>query len=174
MAKLFSEDLELEFLLCGCYDYHPIQIEFKVTLKWKGIPILNENAMKRGTDYWNKGAVGGIVGEEIDNFTLIKDLEEALNNKTTKIWESWPDPDMCISIYPETLFPYLNEKDEEYNTIIISPDTYQLKDCSAYNGYEGISFVLTPDNTNLQNFINDLKKEYSDLLIKKEKIKGKK
>jgi hypothetical protein len=163
MAKLLSEDLELEFLFCGCYDYHPIQIEFKITLKWKGIPILNERAMKRGTDYWNKGAVGGIIAEEIDNFTLIRDLEEAFNNKTTKIWESWPDPDMCISIYPERYFPYLNDKDDEYNTIIISPDTYQFKDCDAYNGYEGISFIMTPTNDELQKFINDLKVELDQI-----------
>ena len=174
MAKLFSEDLELDFTFFGYYDYQPKEFDFKVTLKWKGIPLLNEKAMKRWSEYWNKGAEGGIVAEEMDNFTLITDLENALKDKTPTIWETWPDPDMCISIYPERCFPYLNEINTDYNTIIISPDIYQFKDTDAYCGYEGVSFILTPNNTNLQNFINDLKKEYSDLLSKKEKTKGKK
>ena len=47
MAKLISEDLELDFTFLEYHDYQPKEFDFKVTLKWKGIPLLNEKAMKR-------------------------------------------------------------------------------------------------------------------------------
>lgn len=164
MAKIISDDLELEFKFLGCYDYQPVEFEFKVTLLWKGVPILNENVMKRRSTYWEKGKEGGIIAEEMDNFTLITDLEDSIKSKTVKIWESWPDPDMCISIYPERCFPYLNEINNDYYTIIVSPDMYQFKESDAYGGYEGVSFIMTPEKKEFQNFINELKKEYHELI----------
>ena len=163
MAKLVSEDLELEFIFIGCYDFDPVEYEFKVTLKWKNLPILNEKAMKRETDYWEKGKEGGIIAEETDNFTLISDLENAIETKSPQIWEAWPDPDMCISIYPERCFPYLNEVNSEYYTIIISPDAYQFKDCDAYCGYEGVSFIMTPKVNDFKKLIDDLKFEFNEV-----------
>jgi hypothetical protein len=169
MAKLKSEDLdlELEFEFLSYEDYSPVEYTFKCTLCWNGIPVLNERTMKRGTSYWDKGKEGGIVGSEMVGFTLIKDMEDALKTKSVRIWEAWPDPDMCVSIYPGRFFPYLDEEDSEYNTIIISPDTYQFKGNDCYSGYEGVSFVMTPSTQELKEFINDLKMELEDIKGKK-------
>ena len=169
MAKLISEDLELEFLFTGCYDYNPIEYDFKVTLKWKGVPLLNEKAMKRGTSYWDTGIEGGIIAEEMDNFTLISDFEKSMETKTPQIWEAWPDPDMCISIYPERCFPYLDKIDSEYCTIIVSPDIYQFNDCDAYCGYEGVSFIMTPNINDFKKFIEELKIEFNEIIKNKKK-----
>jgi len=167
LAKLISNDLILEFNFLGCYDYQPVEFEFKVSLFWKGIPLLNEKAMKRWSTYWRKGKEGGLVAEEMDNFTLIDDLEKAIETNTLQVWESWPDPDMCISIYPNRCFPYLDEEDPEYNTIIVSPDMYQFKESDAYGGYEGVSFIMTPDKDAFLKFVNELKDEYKKIIAGK-------
>lgn len=66
---------------------------------------------------------------------MITDLEDSIKSKTVKIWESWPDPDM-----------------------------YQFKESDAYGGYEVVSFIMTPEKKEFQNFINELKKEYHELI----------
>ena len=167
MAKLKSEELELEFEFLSYEDYSPVEYTFKCTLRWKGIPLLTERAMKRGTSYWDKGKEGGIVGSEMVGFTLINDLENALKTKSVKIWEAWPDPNMCVSIYPARCFPNLDEETSEYNTIIVSPTTYQFEGNECYSGYEGVSFVMTPKTQELKDFIEDLKRELEDIKGKK-------
>ncbi len=74
---------------------------------------------------------------------------------------------MCVSIYPARCFPNLDEEDSEYNTIIVSPNTYQFEECDCYHGYEGVSFVMTPTTQELKDFINALKRELEDIKRKK-------
>ena len=163
MAKLKSENLELEFKLLECHKYDLMEYDFRCTLTWKGIPVLNDKAFKRSSSYWKKGSDGGIIGEEMDSFSLITELEEAVKTKEMRIWESWPDPDMCVAIYPNRCFPDLITPDQEYHTIIFSPDVYQFRDMDCYSGYEGVSFVMTPTEEMLIQFINDLKKELLEI-----------
>ena len=110
-------------------------------------------------EFWDKGAGGGLIGSEMDAFTLPDDLEKALSTGEPQFWESWPDPDVCVSVFPNADFPRLNERAEGRSTIIISPDSYQFKDNDAYSGNEGVSFVLTPTNLELKKFIADLREE---------------
>lgn len=162
MAKLISDKLELEFKLSHIkydFDYY----ELKCTCTWQGVSVLNEAVMKRYGDYWKKGSVGGIIAEELDKFSLLKDFDSAINNKEIRIWKSWPDPDMCISIYPDCRFPYLNKKDVDYYTIIVSPDSYQFKDCDCYNGFEGVAFVMIQTLEQVQEFVKQLEEEYNAL-----------
>lgn len=168
MAKLISDELELEFRFLGHYKYDFDIFEFKCTCTWNGVPILNEAVMKRKGSYWKKGETGGLVAEEQENFTLIEDFEAALNNKEVRIWESWPDPDMCISIYPDCCFPCLNKKLEGYYSIIVSPDSYQFKDSECYGGFEGVSFVMIQTTEQIQEFVCQLKKEFIVFGNKKE------
>lgn len=161
MAKMISDNLELEFKLLGHNEYDSYQL--KCTCTWQGKPILNEAVMKRSGSYWSKGAVGGIMAEEMEHFSLIEDFKAALEKKEVRIWEAFPDPDICISIYPDCCFPYLNEKDENYFSIIVSPDSYQFKDSSYYSGYEGVSFVMIQTIDQMYEFVQQLKDEFAAL-----------
>ena len=160
MAKLKSNNLELEFLITECLDYDPTEFHFKVTMKWNGIPILNDKAMKRDNDHWEKGAEGGIIGYEIDYIRLIDAIEKSLETREPQFWEAFPDPDVYVSIYPDRSFPYLTEKERGRFAFIVSPDSYQLKDSDCYEGYEGVSFVMNPTEEELRQFIEDLKSEH--------------
>lgn len=172
MAKLIYEDLVLEFLPTSYWESgYENGFDFKVTMTWKGIPVLNEDVMKRHSTYWDKGAVGGLVASEEDFYNLFHDLETAIKTKQTQIWQSFPDTDMCISIYPERCFPYLDERDSEYYTVIVSPDSYQFKESDCYIGYSGVSFVMTPKVDEFETFVAEFKKE-SDAFIAQKKIKA--
>lgn len=46
MAKLKSNNLELEFLITECLDYDPTEFHFKVTMKWNGITITGRKGRK--------------------------------------------------------------------------------------------------------------------------------
>ena len=177
MAILKDEDLELEILPLSYHDweYCP-ETDFKVTMRWKGIPLLNEAALKRTGSYWEQGKECGIVASEQDSLTLIKDFEDCLNDKKVRIWEAWPDPDMTISIYPERYFPYLEDVDSEYISIIVSPDLYQFKDSDCYSGYSGVSFVMVIEVEVFKTFVSELKTEFDSIMepfkSKRKKSKG--
>ena len=52
MAILKYEDLELEFIPMKFIDWGTWpEWSFKVCLKWKGIPVLNEKVMKRYVNF---------------------------------------------------------------------------------------------------------------------------
>ena len=167
MAKLKSEELELEFEFLSYKVYELDEYTFRCTLRWNGIPVLNGLAMKNESDSYKKDQGGELFGSKMGGFTLLNDLENALKTKSVKIWEAWPDPDMCVSIYPARCFPNLDEETSEYNTIIVSPNTYQFEGNECYSGYEGVSFVMTPTTQELKAFINALKRELEDIKGKK-------
>ena len=163
MAKLTANDFELIFRITERRDFDPaVEYEFKLTLFYKGIPVLNEDAMKRGNEYWDKGKSGGIVGSEIDGMdAFINELETAMETKTPQYWESFPDPDLCVSIFPERYFPYLDRKDKGQYTLIFSPSNYNFKDADCYSGFEGVSFVMSPTVGEYKKFVADVKAEYA-------------
>ena len=49
-----------------CWDWDPTEFYFKITLRYNGVPVLNDRAMKRHNSYWKTGKEGGIIGSEID------------------------------------------------------------------------------------------------------------
>ena len=158
MAKLTANDFELIFRITERCDFDPAEYEFKLTLFYKGIPVLNEDAMK----YWDKGKSGCIIGSEIDGMdAFINALEMAMERKTPQYWESFPDPDLCVSIFPECYFPYLDREDKGQYTLMFSPSNYNFKDADCYSGFEGVSFVMSPTVGEYKKFIADLKAEYA-------------
>ena len=159
MAKIKSNNFELEFLVMECCDFDPIEFYFKIILKYKGVSVLNDRAMKRHNSYWKKGKKGGIIGSEIDTIRLIGKLEKALLTKEAQFWEPYPDPDVQISVYPNRNFPNIQEEYSDHLALIVSPNSYQFKDSLSYDTYEGVSFVLTPTREMILQFIEDLKWE---------------
>lgn len=168
MAKLKDNDLELEvkFLHCedmgGWFDY-----VFKVTMFWKGIPVLNEKALKRYSSYWKQGAEGGIICSDTchdkNEFTLIDDLEASIKDKKARVWEAFSYMELAVAIYPERAFPYLYDENKPYYTLIISADGYQFKDSADCYGYQGVSFIMVPKTSALTKFVEDLKEEFNKL-----------
>ena len=164
MAILKYENLELEFIPMKFHDWGTWpEWSFKVCLKWKGTPVLNEKVMKRYGDYWSMGKEGGVVASEQDKLLLLEDFDACIKDKKSRIWESHPDPDMSVSIFPDRAFPYLDEIEAGVYTIIISPDSYQFKDTNCYMDYSGVSFVMVVDNLEFENFVSELKKEFEQL-----------
>ena len=159
MAKIISNNFELEFLVTECCDFDPTEFYFKIIMRYNGIPVLNDKAMKRHNSYWKKGAKGGIIAWEVDTIRLVRKLENALSKNEVQFWESYPDPDVHVSIYPHRCFPNLVEEDKEHFSIIISPNSYQFKKSDNYYGYDGVSFVMAPSEKDLRQFTDDLKTE---------------
>lgn len=171
MAKITSNNFELEFLITECRDFDPTEFCFKITMRYNGIPILNDKAMKRHSSFWRKGKKGGIIGSEIDTIRLVGILENALLTNEPQFWQPYPDPDVQISIYPHRSFPNFQEEDREHFSLIVSPNSYQFKNSDSYDTYEGISFALNPNQEDLKRFIDDLKAE---MLAKARETFGKK
>ena len=171
MAKITSNNFELVFLVTECCNFDPTEFYFKITVRYKGTPVLNDKAMKRHNSYWKKGSKAGIIAWEVDTIRLMHKLDDALSTDEPQFWESYPDPDVHISIYPHRCFPNLVEEDREHFSIIVSPNSYQFKNSDNYYGYEGVSFVMTPNEKDLQKFTDELKAE---MLEKAQKTFGKK
>ena len=159
MAKFTSNTFELEFLVTECCDFTPTEFYFKITMLYNGLSVLNDKIMKRHNSYWKKGKKGGIIASEIDTIRLLRKLDDALSTNEPQFWESYPNPDVHISIYPNRCFPNLFTEDKEHFSIIISPNSYQFKNSDNYYGYEGVSFVMTPSKKDLYKFTDDLKAE---------------
>lgn len=167
MAKLVDDDgfsLNLELVSYNVYEIRDLQ--FKMTPMWKGKPILNESILKRGTSYWNIGKKGGLVGEEIDGFYLLNDLEQCLIDGKPFTYESWPDPDFNISVYPNVCFPEITCSCEDNWAIVFSTDTYQLKGDHCYSG-NGIAFYMNVSKEKIKRFTEELRSEYDALVGKK-------
>lgn len=162
MATLKNGGLSVEIEI-ERRDFDPVEYGYKITPKWKGIPLLNDGAMKRGNEYWDKGFGGGVVGSELDKFRLIETLEKAIETKTAQKWIPFPDPDICVSVYPERCFPDLDKIDGECWTLIFSPSRYQFAAADSYGGFSGVSFVMTPTLPELKAFLKQLKAEYQHL-----------
>ena len=164
MAILKYEDLELEFIPMKFIDWGTWpEWSFKVCLKWKGIPVPNEKAMNPHATFSSMGEQGGVVASEQDKFVLLEDVDGCIKDNKTSIWESHPDPDMSVSIFPDRAFPYLEEVEVGVYSIIISPDAYQFKDTDCYMGYSGVSFVMVVEKLEFEKFVSDLKKEFEQL-----------
>ena len=159
MVTLKTGDLSLEIEI-EKLDFDPVEYTYKITPKWKGIPFLNDTALKRGNKYWDKGFNGGIIGGELDDFSLVEIMEKAIETKNVQKWIPYPDPDICVSIYPERCFPDLDKIDNEYFTLIFSPSIYQYSDSRNYDGFTGVSFIMTPTLFELKSFVSQFKAEY--------------
>ncbi len=170
MAVLKQEDLELEILPFGYIDWKSFpEFDYKVTMKWKGVSVINETVMKRDGSYWAKGKEGGFVASEQDKLGLIENFEACIKDKKSRVWEAWPDPDMAISIYPDRNYPYLDEAAEGYFSIIVSPDSYQFKDSNCYTGFSGVSLVMVVETSEIIRFVSDLRNEFNELINTEEK-----
>lgn len=145
MAKLTDENgfvLYFELLQPDTSDPEHTYYPMRFTLLLNNEPVLNEKVLRRDCEYSCKGFPGGFAGEEIDNFSLIKDLEEVYKSKKMKLWSAFPHEDIEIAIYPG-LFPYLDEENKEYFTLIFSPCLCRFKDVNIC-GISPISFIMTP------------------------------
>lgn len=182
MAKLYYEHgdseknvLVFEIKVLTTRAWEEDYIRYKVSLKWQGVPVLNEKVMKRGGSYWNKGKSGAFLIEEFGGPSLIKTLRKALDTGKKQFWEAWPESDALMSVFPHAYLPGLKKVDKGdlfYNlcTIIFCGDIYQFKDSSFQNGGgDGVAFVMRPDWEDYKKFVEDLEKEFK--AVQKKDIK---
>ncbi|MBR4790507.1 MAG: hypothetical protein IK024_06415 [Treponema sp.] len=164
MAKITSEEgfvLEFELLPRSKEDIFEKYFPVRCSLMYQNKPILNEDILRRDSDYSRSGFPGGFVGEEIDSFSLIEDLEYVRDNRKSRIWTSFPHEDLEVAIYPG-LFPYIGEHDSEYFTFMFYPCGCRFKDVNVCSR-SPVCFVMSPDLNEYNKFIEDLKKEYEQL-----------
>lgn len=166
MAKLTTEEgfvLEFELLPRSKEDIVEKYFPARCSLMYQDKPVLNEEILRRDSDYSRKGTSGGFVGEEKENFTFIEDMEYVRDKKSMKVWSSWPHEDLEVAIYPG-LFPYVDEPDSEHFTLMFYPCGCRFKDvnvcCRA-----PVCFVMTPKFDEYNAFIEALKKEYEGVKI---------
>lgn len=164
MAKITTEEgfvLEFELLPRSKEDIIQKYFPIRCSLMFKDKSVLNEEIIRRDSDYSRRGFPGGFVGEEIEHFTLIEDLEYVRDNKRRKVWTSFPHEDLAVAIYPG-LFPYIDEPDSECFTVMFYPCGCRFRDVNICSGAP-VCFVMTPDLDEYNKFIEDLKKEYEQL-----------
>ena len=154
MAKLADDEFELELKFVGVEYYGEwSEVYFELDFFVNGKSAINKDILKRDRFFCY------FLLEE--KYNLITAFKSAISDEKPVIWEAFPDPDMCISIYPNRLFPDLQREFENHYTIIFSPNTPNYANIDAYDLYEGISFIMSPLTKEFIKFVQDFEKEYN-------------
>lgn len=186
MAILSSGSLCLEIRMTGrdMEDW----IRYEIFFRYKGKPIFDDRILKfrDSSRHWNTRPFGGILGEDCDEDELITTMQRALETGEPQYFEAL-DPGFLVAVYPDRIFPFmpsnrikvyqsddLNQQamDEELIrelaggnlpgdpvTIIVRVDSFNFGDEIAYS-MNGPALILTSTRYDVQQFIDDLQKEY--------------
>jgi hypothetical protein len=178
MAKLQSDGLTLEIKFI---DFEDEWIKYEIKSYWKEEIIVNDKILKRTGERLEKRSSGAFLANDYQKDHLIETMRKVLKTCEPDYWEPL-EPDAIIAIYPGKFFPFLTshwtlieEKKEEKEheklkkgkqpdnlfTIITFIDSYNFKNSGAYSG-EGLSMHLIVDRKDLEKFVTELEKEYSD------------
>lgn len=182
MAVLQNGDLSLEiahrsFELGG--------VEYDITLRWRGEPVLNDAILKRSSVYWAKQSVGSIRTDAGCECRVLPLLRRVLETNMAVSWEP-DDPDIHLIIRPGHDFPFLGtgtkgeadpheekahieaferERRERKPTpgdgweIVVFVDAYTFEGSRGYYG-SGLCFCLGTTRNEMQLFYAALKQEY--------------
>lgn len=93
-------------------------------------------------------------------------MEQSLIDEKPFTYESWPDSDFTICVYPNRWVPRLYETDMDIWGIIFAADTYQLEDEECQTG-NGIAFYMNVSKEKIKRFTEELRSEYDALIGKK-------
>lgn len=179
MAKLQSNDLTLDIKFNSFKDEW---INYDIKFYWKGKIIVNDNILKRTSEFWSRRGYGTFLANDYERDYLIEIIRNAINTNKPECWEPM-EPDAKIAIYPGRFFPFLKtpynlfeemeemrrekeaqgKQDDDLFTVIAFIDSYNFKDSNSYSA-EGISLHLIVKRQDLENFATDLKMEYDDLM----------
>lgn len=179
MAKLQSGDLNLEIVFNSFEDEW---VAYEIKFSWKDDIIVNDNILKRDSDWSCKRRHGTFMANDYEKDHLIDVMRKVLDTNEPDYWEP-VEPDVLIAIYPEMFFPFVKshwiliedgelkqiekEKQEKGKspddlfTIITFFDTFNFKNCGAYSG-QGISMHMIVKRKYLEKFVTELETEYKN------------
>lgn len=178
MAKLESNNLSLDVKFISI-EGEWVNYEFK--FYWKNEIIVNDNILKKSTEYWRKRSFGAFLANDYEEDNLIEIIKKVLDTGKCVCWEPM-EPDVKFAIYPERYFPFMEtrynlfeemekmrkEKEgkekspEDLFTIITFIDSYNFDGSTAYSD-EGISLHLIVERRDLEKFVSELETEYGGL-----------
>jgi hypothetical protein len=180
MAILQSGNLRFDFQFTN---FERGYITYQFSLLWQGEPVMNDEVLKRGNDYWDKRPKGGFIAEEFREDYFVPFLRRVLEEDKADDWESL-DPDVIVAIYPNEYFSLLkshriilheNEQQQEREaplqrkkklpddsyTVIIFVDAFNFKGEGVYQG-SGFSLQMMVNRTSLEAFADALAREYEE------------
>ena len=188
MATLNSDSYAMEMTLR--WDEN-VEVIYDLVFKWRGLPILNEEIMKRENKWWAQGPLNGVFSSEYSQFQPALFFRKMLKATQPDYLESI-DPDIRITIFPNHVVPgerfevlweadsvkksreerearkrELGELPDDLFEIHFFIDTYNFSECPAYSG-DGVSFVFVVYRTELERFVNQLENERQELVAIKE------
>lgn len=187
MAILSSGNLSLEIRMTGrdMEDW----IRYEIFFRYKGQSILDDRMLKYRdfSHHWNSRPFGGVIGEDCDEDELITTMQKALDSGEPQYFEAL-DPGFLVAVYPNQVFPFIpsnrervyqtddleqQEMDEELIrelaggnlpgdpvTVIVRIDSFHFGDEIAYS-MDGPAMILTTTRYEVQQFIDNLRKEYA-------------
>lgn len=190
MATLRDNGLSFEFVFKEVDD--SLWVKYELFFRWENQYVFRDDLLKRSPLGWAGRSEGALCANEYDGDSFLPVLEEAIDAIAPICWEP-TEPDMMIAFYPDQYFPFipdrrkeiyaaehiLKKRDErrkrkEANngrlpddvvTMVVYTDAYNFKDCSPYYG-TGFAMVLSPTRVDLAIFLESLKREYDDFVIR--------
>lgn len=184
MAKLQSDGFVLEMTLrCD----GTAGVVYDLTFTWKGIPIVNDEVIKRENDWWGRAKPSSFFFTEYGEVKPVQFFRNMLHAIKSDYFEPM-DPDIRITIHPIHAFPEdrsrllweadhvkkareereklkkaLGKLPDDVFQIEFFLDTYNFKECGAYSG-DGIGFNFLVDRTALEAFVDQLEAERENIV----------
>lgn len=182
MAVLQNGDLSLDI---AYRSYELGGVEYDITLRWRGVPVLNDAILKRSGEYWANRGVGSITTDAGCECGVLPLLRRALETNMAVSWEP-DDPDILLIIRPGYGSSFLvsgtrggagsseekahvetleRERRERKPTpgdgweIVVFVDAYTFEGAGGYYD-SGLCFCLATTREGMQHFYAALKQEY--------------
>lgn len=184
MAKLRSNGFVLEMALRWNDNEGVV---YDLTFTWQGIPIINDEVIKRANDWWGQAKPSSFFFTEYARLRPVQFFREMLDAVKSDFLEP-VDPDIRIIIHPIHAFPedrlevlweadHIKKEREERERMKeelgkLPDDLFKIefflnisnfKECGAYSG-DGITFTFLVDRAELESFVHQLETERENIV----------
>lgn len=188
MAILSCEKLSLEIRFREIDEHQNVQ--YDAWLRFDGKPLINPAVLKREEGYWQDRIADSLRAADGLDDSLIPTLQEALETNQPRSWRP-ADPGFELFIYPEVYFPPITREDfetpfrlnftarheqaelrraesegklpDDLINVYLQVDLMNFSGQESYGG-TGAALQMCVYRWEVENFLDDLKYEYAELL----------
>lgn len=189
MAILSSEKLSLEIRFREIDAQQNVQ--YDTWIRYDGKAVINPGILKRDDAYWNNRISDGLRASDGMDDRLIPTLQEALETNQPRSWQP-VESGFSLYVYPEIFFPPTSQEDFERPfrleyfpdstekppeqrsaaggklpndliNIYVPVDLFNFSGTHSYGG-TGLAMHLCVYRWEVEDFLDDLKYEYAELL----------
>lgn len=179
MAILRSERYTMEVTL----RWHDREgVVYDLVPKWNGMPIVNEEVLKRVEPFWSRGPRNGFPITEYGRSRPLPFLRKMLHGTEPDDYEP-TEPDVCITVWPLHAMPQdrsnvvweserqkrrreeqeakkreLGELPDDLFRVDFFFDTYHFTEAILLTP-EGLTFTFYVERAELERFVEDLERE---------------